>query len=45
MTLVCWALRMSPLYMSGTGRRVWLAQLLLMLPVAWLEQAVAQLFR
>jgi putative peptidoglycan lipid II flippase len=29
MTVVCWSLRMSPLYPSGTGRRAWLAQLLL----------------
>lgn len=29
MTAVCWGLRMSPLYATGTGRRVWLTQLLL----------------
>jgi putative peptidoglycan lipid II flippase len=29
MTIVCWTLRMSPLYPRGTGRHAWLAQLLL----------------
>jgi hypothetical protein len=29
MTIVCWALRMSPIYPHGTGRHAWLAQLLL----------------
>jgi peptidoglycan biosynthesis protein MviN/MurJ (putative lipid II flippase) len=29
MTAVCWSLRVSPLYPTGTGRRAWLTQLLL----------------
>jgi hypothetical protein len=27
--VVCWALRISPLYPQGSGRQAWLAQLLL----------------